>query len=128
MLFRSPQSMQSYQAAQAQLAQQLANSGGVGANQASLQLEALRQNLLNNQYTQGMSTLQTGDQYAQAATNAALQSSGLSDQYALAAIQQGLASNQQAAQLSQQYFNGIAQLFGGFGTTRPATTTTGATQ
>lgn len=95
----TPANQQTLEAARAQLAQAESRSGGVGAAQAATQLEALRQNLLNNQYQLG------------------LQVSGIGNQYALAAIQQGLQSNQQAAQLSQQYWQALSQALAGSPTT-----------
>jgi hypothetical protein len=91
----SAQSQQAYEAARAQLQQQVAQTGGVGAAQAAGQLETLRNSLLNNQYQLG------------------LQVSGIGNQYALSAIQQGLQSNQQAAQLSQQYWQALSQALAG---------------
>jgi hypothetical protein len=91
----SAQSQQAYEAARAQLQQQVAQTGGVGAAQAAAQLETLRNSLLNNQYQLG------------------LQVSGIGNQYALSAIQQGLQSNQQAAQLSQQYWQALSQALAG---------------
>ena len=142
----SPMSAQSLQAAQAQAAQAQARSGGVGAAQAGNQLEALRQALLSNQYQQGLATQQIGDRYAQSgittglaqgnlgsqysnlAATTGLQASGIADQYTLRAIQAGLAGNQQAQQLSQQYFQALGSILGGTPALRaqPATTTPGA--
>jgi hypothetical protein len=142
----SPMSAQSLQAAQAQAAQAQARSGGVGAAQAANQLEALRQALLSNQYQQGLATQQIGDRYAQSgittglaqgnlgsqysnlAATTGLQASGIADQYTLRAIQAGLAGNQQAQQLSQQYFQALGSILGGTPALRaqPATTTPGA--
>jgi hypothetical protein len=142
----SPMSAQSLQAAQAQQAQAQARSGGVGAAQAGNQLEALRQALLSNQYQQGLATQQIGDRYAQSgittglaqgnlgsqysnlAATTGLQASGIADQYTLRAIQAGLAGNQQAQQLSQQYFQALGSILGGTPALRaqPATTTPGA--
>lgn len=104
----SAQSQASYDAARAQLAQQQAQTGGVGAAQAASQLETLRQQLLNNQYQLG------------------LQVSGIGNQYALQAIQQGLQSNQQAAQLSQNFYGSLAQMLAGTPTSISLTPRTGA--
>lgn len=60
----SPQSLRSYEAAQARLNQAAEERGGVGVMQASVQLEELRNQLLNNQYTYGIQVAQYGDQLA----------------------------------------------------------------
>jgi hypothetical protein len=82
----TPQSQQAYQAAQAQLNQQVANRGGVGAQQAAAQLGSLYNTLLNNQMSLGMSTVQTGDAYA------------------TQGIQAGLQANQQLQNMTQNYY------------------------
>lgn len=102
----SPASAQAYQAAQAQLAQQTARTGGVGAAQASNQLERMRASLLDNQYQMGLQIANIGDQYARAA------------------IQQGLQGNQRAAQLSQQYYSALGGVLAGTPVLRSGTTTT----
>ena len=82
----TPQSQQAYQAAQAQMNQSVSNQGGVGAQQAAAQLGNVYNNLLNNQMTLGMSTVQIGDTYA---------SQG---------IQAGLQANQQLQTMTQNYY------------------------
>ena len=69
----TPQSQQAYQAAQAQMNQSVSNQGGVGAQQAAAQLGNVYNNLLNNQMTLGMSTVQIGDNYAAQGIQAGLQ-------------------------------------------------------
>jgi hypothetical protein len=60
----TPISQQRLQAARAALAQGIQNRGGVGVQQAATQLEAFRQQLLDNQYNYGLKVAQIGDQYA----------------------------------------------------------------
>ena len=86
----TPASAQSYQALKAQLAQQTANTGGVGSAQAANQLEAFRQQLLTNQYNYG------------------LQVSSIGDQIALGAIKTGMQLNQQIAQASNSFYTSLA--------------------
>lgn len=59
----SPASMQAYQAMQAQVAQQTARQGGVGAAQGAAALERLRAQLLQNQYSFGLNVANIGDRY-----------------------------------------------------------------
>jgi hypothetical protein len=87
----SPQAMQSLQAAQAQAAQGVSARGGVGVAQATAQIEALRQQLLQSQYDYG------------------LKLSGIGDQIALGAIKTGMQADQYANQLTNTYFNNIAR-------------------
>ena len=82
----TPQSQQAYQAAQAQMNQSVSNQGGVGAQQAAAQLGNVYNNLLNNQMTLGMSTVQIGDTYA------------------AQGIQAGLQANQQLQTMTQNYY------------------------
>ena len=60
----TPAGQQQLQAAQAQLAQGIERRGGVGAMQAATQLQAFRQNLLDQQYNYGLKVAQIGDSYA----------------------------------------------------------------
>ena len=96
----SPASMQAYQAAQAQLNQQIANRGGVGAAQAASQLETLRNQLLSNQYSMGLQVSQIGDNIA------------------LGAIQTGLQLDQQLNVANQNFYTSLAAIAAGvpFGT------------
>jgi len=98
----TPQAMQSLQAAQAQVAQGVQNRGGVGAAQAQMQIEQLRQQLLQQQYDYG------------------LKLSGIGDNIALGAIKTGMQADQYANQLTSSYFNNIARtIFGQGGQTPP---------
>ena len=91
----TPQSVQSYKAAQAQLAQGVANRGGVGAEQAATQLEAFRQTLLTNQYNYGLQVSQIGDQIA------------------LGAIRTGMQLDQQLNQASNNFYTSLAGIAAG---------------
>lgn len=91
----TPQSMQSYKAAQAQLQQQIATRGGVGAEQAANQLEALRQTLLQNQFNYGLQVSQIGDNIA------------------LGAIRTGLQLDQQLNTASNAFYTNLASIASG---------------
>jgi hypothetical protein len=91
----TPQSVQSYKALQAQLAQGVANRGGVGAEQAANQLEAFRQTLLTNQYNYGLQVSQIGDQIA------------------LGAIRTGMQLDQQLNNASNQFYTNLAGIAAG---------------
>ena len=91
----TPQSVQSYKALQAQLAQGVANRGGVGAEQAANQLEAFRQTLLTNQYNYGLQVSQIGDQIA------------------LGAIRTGMQLDQQLNQASTNFYTSLAGIAAG---------------
>ena len=91
----TPQSVQSYKAAQAQLAQGVANRGGVGAEQAATQLEAFRQTLLTNQYNYGLQVSQVGDQIA------------------LGAIRTGMQLDQQLNAASNNFYTSLAGIAAG---------------
>lgn len=87
---------QQMQAMQARIAQGVASRGGVGSEQAAAQVEAFRQQLLNNQYNLG------------------LQVSGIGDQIAQGAIKAGLQADQYVNALTQNYFTNIARTMGGY--------------
>ena len=91
----TPQGQQSLQAARAQLMQGIEQRGGVGVAQAQAQIEALRQNLLQNQYNLGLQVAQIGDNIA------------------LGAIRTGMQLDQQLAQANQQFYTQLAQIAGG---------------
>lgn len=91
----TPTSQQAYQAVQAQLAQSTATRGGVGAAQASAQLEAFRQQLLDNQYKFGLNVAQVGDSIA------------------LGAIKSGLQLDRQLQQATSNYYTSLASMAGG---------------
>ena len=87
----TPVAQQQMQAVQAQLAQQATARGGVGAQQAAAQIEAFRNQLLQQQYDYG------------------LKLSNIGDQIALGAIKTGLQADQYVNQLSANYFTNIAR-------------------
>jgi hypothetical protein len=91
----SPVGQQAVEAARARLAQGAQARGGVGAAQMATQLEAFRQQLLQQQYDLG------------------LKLSGVADQFALRAIQQGLTADQQVNQLLGQAMGNIGAIFAG---------------
>jgi hypothetical protein len=91
----SPASQQAYQAAQAQMNQQIANRGGVGVQQAANQMAGLYQTLLNNQYTYGLNVMQIGDNIA------------------LGAIRTGLQLDQQLGQATTNFYTQLAAIAAG---------------
>lgn len=91
----SPVGQQAIEAARAKMAQARTARGGVGVAQEAAQLEAFRQQLLQQQYDLG------------------LKLSGVADQFALRAIQQGLTADQQVNQLLGQAMGNIGAIFAG---------------
>ena len=91
----TPQAMQSLQAAQAQAAQGVQNRGGVGVAQATAQIEALRQQLLQQQYDYG------------------LKLSGIGDNIALGAIKTGLEADRFVQQINNQFYSNMAYIAAG---------------
>lgn len=91
----SPASMQAYQAAQAQIAQQTARQGGVGAAQGAATLERMRAQLLENQYNLGLRVANIGDQYMRGA------------------IQTGMQANQALNAASTQFYTNLAATLAG---------------
>jgi len=91
----TPQGAQAYQAMRAQMAQGVESRGGVGVAQAQAQIEAFRQQLLQNQYNLGLQVAQIGDNIA------------------LGAIRTGMQLDQQLAQANQQFYTQLAQIAGG---------------
>ena len=91
----SPASMQAYQAAQAQIAQQTARQGGVGAAQGAATLERMREQLLQNQYNLGLRVANIGDQYMRGA------------------IASGMQANQALNAASTQFFTNLAATLSG---------------
>lgn len=87
----SPAAQQQLQAVQAQAAQGAQARGGVGAQQAQAQVEAFRQQLLQNQYDYGLKV------------------AGIGDQVMMGAIKTGLQADQYVNQLTSNYFNNIAR-------------------
>jgi hypothetical protein len=91
----TPQGAQAYQAMRAQMAQGVESRGGVGVAQAQAQIEAFRQQLLQNQYNLGLQVAQIGDNIA------------------LGAIRTGMQLDQQLSQANQQFYTQLAQIAGG---------------
>jgi len=87
----TPVGQQQLQAVQAQAAQGAEKRGGVGAQQSMAQVEAFRQQLLQQQYDYG------------------LKLSGIADNIALGAIKTGLQADQYVNQLTSNYFNNITR-------------------
>jgi hypothetical protein len=87
----SPVAQQSMQALRARMAQGAQARGGVGAQQAMQQMEAFRQQLLQQQFDFGLKLAQIGDQYA------------------AGAIKTGLQADQYVNQLTGSFFNNIAR-------------------
>lgn len=91
----TPQAMQSLQAAQAQAAQGVERRGGVGVAQAQMQVEQLRQQLLQQQYDYG------------------LKLSGIGDNIALGAIKTGLEADRYVQGLSNSFYQNMAYIASG---------------
>jgi len=92
----SPVNQQALQAAEARMAQGVESRGGVGAAQMATQVEAFRQQLLQQQYDLG------------------LQVSGIGDQIQLGAIKTGMEADRYVNQLTNTYFTNIARtVYGG---------------
>lgn len=91
----TPTGQQSLQAVQAQIAQGVQNRGGVGVAQAAAQVEAFRQQLLQQQYNYGLQVAQIGDSIA------------------LGAIKTGLAADQQVQQATNQFYTSLASIASG---------------
>ena len=87
----SPVAQQSLQALRARLAQGAQSRGGVGAAQAMQQMEAFRQQLLQQQFDFGLKMSQIGDQYA------------------MGAIRTGMQADQYVNNLTNQFFTNIAR-------------------
>jgi len=97
----TPAMAQAFQAAEARLAQQGIGRGGVAAAQSANQLEALRAQLLGDEYKQGLATQQIGDQYAAQGINASTQQANLADQLNNQALMAGLNQYNYANTLGQ---------------------------
>jgi hypothetical protein len=87
----TPAAQQQLQAAQAQAAQGAERRGGVGAQQAMMAVEGMRQQLLQNQYDYGLKV------------------SGIGDQIATGAIRAGMQADQYVNSLAGSYANNIAR-------------------
>ena len=85
----TPVARQQLQAAQAQAAQAASSRGGVGAQQNAARIEALRGQLLQQQYDYG------------------LKLSGIGDQISLGAIKTGLQADQVVNEMTNSYYNNI---------------------
>lgn len=92
---------QQLQALRARLNQGAEARGGVGAAQAAAQVEAFRQNLLQNQYDYGQKI------------------SNIGDQLMLGAIRTGLEADRYAASLSNTYFTNMASIAAGLPPSMP---------
>jgi len=99
----TPASQQSLQAMQARVAQGVEARGGVGAQQAAAQVEALRQQLLQNQYTYGLQIAQVGDNIA------------------LGAIRTGLQLDNSLQQATGNFYTNLAMVAGGIPMARTTT-------
>jgi hypothetical protein len=106
----TPVARQQLQAIQAQVAQSASARGGVGAQQSAARVEAIRNQLLQQQNDYGMKLTSIGDQIT------------------LGAIRTGLQADQYANQLTSSYFNNIMRTLAGTPTVTQTTqtTTTGA--
>jgi hypothetical protein len=102
----TPVARQQLQAAQAQAAQAASSRGGVGAQQSAAKVEAIRNQLLQQQNDYGMKLTSIGDQIA------------------LGAIRTGLQADQYANQLTSSYFNNIIRTVAGTPTVIQTTQTT----
>ena len=91
----TPQGMQSLQAAQAQAAQGIERRGGVGVAQAQMQIEQLRQSLLQQQYDYG------------------LKLSGIGDNIALGAIKTGLEADRYVQGINNSFYQNMAYIASG---------------
>ena len=69
----TPQSQAALDAAKAQINQGIANRGGVGSQQASNQIAALYQGLLDNQYKYGLNLMNIGDNITLGAIKSGMQ-------------------------------------------------------
>jgi hypothetical protein len=91
----TPAGQQQLQAVQAQAAQASSSRGGVGAQQSQAQIEALRSQLLQQQYDYG------------------LKLSGIGDQIALGAIKTGLEADRYVQSLNSSFYNNMMYMLGG---------------
>jgi len=98
------QGQQQLQALRARLAQGAEARGGVGAAQTAAQVEAFRQNLLQNQFDYGQKI------------------SNIGDQLMLGAIRTGLEADRYAANLSNTYFTNMASIAAGMPPSMPIQT------
>jgi hypothetical protein len=97
----TPVGQQQLQAVQAQAAQQATARGGVGTMQSQAQVEAFRQQLLQQQYDYG------------------LKLSGIGDNIALGAIKTGLEADRYVQNLSNSFYTNMANIAAGLPTQAP---------
>lgn len=90
----TPQNQQSLQAAQAKIAQDIQGRGGAGTQQAAMQIEALRQQMIANQYDLGLKV------------------SSIADNVALGAIKTGMQADQLINQANMDFYTQMAQILG----------------
>ena len=90
-----PVGQQSLEAVRAQIAQDIQRRGGVGAQQAAVQVENMRQQLLQQQYDYG------------------LKLSGIGDNIALGAIRTGMQADQYVNQLTNNFYSNMAYIASG---------------
>ena len=102
----TPVARQQLQAAQAKAAQSAASRGGVGAQQTAARIEAIRNQLLQQQNDYGLKLTSIGDQIA------------------LGAIRTGLQADAYANQLTASYFTNIMRTLAGTPTVTQTTQTT----
>ena len=102
----TPVARQQLQAVQAQVAQSASARGGVGAQQSAARVEAIRNQLLQQQNDYGLKLTSIGDQIA------------------LGAIRTGLQADAFANQLTQSYFTNIMRTLAGTPTVTQTTQTT----
>jgi len=91
----TPQNQQSLQAAQAKIAQDIQGRGGAGTQQAAMQIENLRQQMIANQYDLGLKV------------------SSIADNVALGAIKTGMQADQLINQANMDFYTQMAQILGG---------------
>ena len=101
----TPQSQAALNAAKAQIAQSVANRGGVGQQQAANQIAQLQANLLDNQYKYGLQVAQIGDNIT------------------LGAIRTGLQLDRQMQANTQNFYTQLAQIAAGGNYALPTTLT-----
>jgi len=92
---------QAFDAARAQLAQSAANTGGVGAMQATALAENMRQQALQTQLNQGLQLLGQGDALMNSALATQLQAINAQGQYA-----------QQASAAATNFFGALGKIYG----------------
>jgi len=101
----TPQNQQALQAAQAKIAQDIQGRGGAGTQQAAMQIENLRQQMIANQYDLGLKV------------------SSIADNVALGAIKTGMQADQLINQANMEFYTQMAQILGGMpsatGSTQP---------